>query len=265
MALNESTGRRRFCFDSLETTAICVIVGAIAAAVMHWAIRRELAEYEFFARPGVLEAEPLKRYGPTRWSRNYEEWIIRDYFQDKRDGVFIDVGANHFRDENNTYFLETALGWSGVAIDALAEFGKDYVKHRPRTKFVAMFASNTEDAVIEFFAADNHLVSSANSDFVRRENATGTARRVPTTTLDAVLRKAGVTKVNFLSMDIELSEPKALAGFDIDRYRPELVCIEAHPEVRQEVLDYFAEHDYVLVGKYLRADPLNLYFRPHVR
>jgi hypothetical protein len=85
---------------------------------------------------------------------------------------------------------------------------------------------------------------------------------VPTTTLNAVLDQAGLTRVDFLSMDIELAEPKALAGFDIDRFQPGLVCIEAHLEVRQQILDYFATHRYSLVGKYLRADPHNLYFRP---
>jgi hypothetical protein len=85
---------------------------------------------------------------------------------------------------------------------------------------------------------------------------------VPTTTLNRVLEKAGLTKIDFLNMDIELSEPKALAGFDIDRYRPELVCIEAQPETRQQILDYFAEHNYRLIGKYLRVDPTNLYFKP---
>ena len=63
-------------------------------------------------------------------------------------------------------------------------------------------------------------------------------------------------------MDIELSEPKALAGFTIERFKPELVCIEAHPEVRQQILDYFARHQYVVVAKYLRADDKNLYFTP---
>ena len=55
---------------------------------------------------------------------------------------------------------------------------------------------------------------------------------------------------------------KALAGFDVERFRPELVCIEAHPQVRQQILDYFARHRYIVVGKYLRADVNNLYFTP---
>ena len=68
--------------------------------------------------------------------------------------------------------------------------------------------------------------------------------------------------MDLLNLDIELAEPKALAGFDIERWKPELVCVEAHQYVRQQILDYMHAHRYVLVGKYLRVDGMNLYFMP---
>src|SRR5688500_10746304 len=49
------------------------------------------------------ELRPLaKRFGERRDSRQAEEWMIRDYFADARDGVFADVGANHYRRDSNT-------------------------------------------------------------------------------------------------------------------------------------------------------------------
>ena len=89
-----------------------------------------------------------------------------------------------------------------------------------------------------------------------------TSVAVPTIRLDDLLDRLGIHEFDFLSMDIELAEPSALAGFSIDRFRPTLVCIEAHLPTRQAVLDYFAQHNYVLLGKYLRADGWNLYFTP---
>jgi len=32
--------------------------------------------------------------------------------------------------------------------------------------------------------------------------------------------------------------------------------------LRQQILDYFTQHGYVIVGRYLRADTQNLYFTP---
>lgn len=238
--------------STLEVIALCIAVAAVTVMSVAFAIGDQ-------RDPLLRELE--QRYGPGKSSRGDEEWIIRDHFRDRRDGVFLDVGANHYQEDSNTYFLETSLGWSGVAIDAIEEFGADYATHRPRTRFVAMFASDVADTTVQFFVADNHPVSSSDPEFIKRYGTKGTARQVPTTTLNEVLGQARIEKIDLLSMDIELAEPKALAGFDIARFRPELVCIEAHPEVRQQILDYFARHGYVLVGKYLHVDRTNLYFQ----
>ena len=238
--------------STIEVVALCIGVASITAVCM---------AYVFGGRRDPLVAELERKYGSQRASRSIEEWIIRDYFQDRRGGVFLDVGASHYKDSSNTYFLETSLGWSGIAVDAIAEFGADYKIHRPRTRFVGMFASDVPDRTVAV-VADTEALSSSDPEFIKRYGAQGKPREVPTTTLNAVMEASGIERIDFLSMDIELAEPKALAGFDIARYRPALVCIEAHPEVRQQILDYFTAHAYTVVGKYLRSDSSNLYFRP---
>ena len=245
----------------VEAVALTILVVCLTV-IVH---RRVLQPHFYFSGAGMRELSAIEPYGLTnRVSRNFEELIIRDFFQDRREGVFLDVGANHYHNENNTFYLETALGWSGIAVEALPEFAEGYRTHRPRTRYVAMFASDVADARVRFFVSeDDHKTSSATPNKAAGfEGDPGDAREVPTTTLTAVLDQAGVDRLDFMSMDIELAEPKALAGFDIDRFRPALVCIEAHPQVRQQILDYFAAHGYVLIGRYLRIDPQNLYFKP---
>ena len=181
--------------------------------------------------------------------------------------MFLDVGANHYKRDSTTYFLETGLGWSGIAVEPQTQFAAEYATYRPRTRFVAMFASDVPDTTVKFFVPKENRVASSNQGFAAQHGSggAGTATDVPATTLNVVLDQAGIKRIDFLSMDIELAEPKALAGFDIDRFQPALVCIEAHEEVRQQILEYFAAHQYILVGKYLRADPHNLYFVPRAR
>lgn len=226
--------------------------------------RAYLQPHFFFSSAGMRDLHILKPYGlSNRVSRNFEELIIREFFQDKRGGTFLDVGANHYRNENNTYYLETALGWSGVAVDALKEYADGYRQHRPKTQFVAMFAADRDHGTVQFFVpAQDNMASSYRAEHTLRDGQPGATRDVPTATLTTLLEQAGVTRLDFLSMDIELAEPKALAGFNVERFRPALVCIESHPKVRQQILDYFAAHHYVLVGRYLRLDPHNLYFMP---
>ena len=77
---------------------------------------------------------------------------------------------------------------------------------------------------------------------------------MPTITLNDLLDKLEIKKIDFLTMDIELWEPQALAGFDIKRFLPELVCIEAHEPIRDEILRYFTENEYVRLEQYLLPD-----------
>jgi hypothetical protein len=84
--------------------------------------------------------------------------------------------------------------------------------------------------------------------------------KVPTTTLNKLLDQNGVTRIDFLNMDIEGHEPPALAGFDIDRFKPELVCIEAKPENREKIMKYFTDHRYRRLKRYIPYDEVNYYF-----
>jgi FkbM family methyltransferase len=237
-----------------------VVAAAIAAIGWQQALSSSRGDRTALPRGArYLEAA----YGPARHSQFAEEWIIRDFFKDRRDGFFLDVGANHYRDSSTTFYLEEHLGWSGLAVEPLRQFEAEYRTHRPRTRFLPFFVSDVSDQQAKMYVLDAHtVVSSADRAFTERTGANPREVTVPTITLDDLLRKEQVDRIDFLSMDIELSEPKALAGFDVQRYRPGLVCIEAHPEVRQEILDYFARNGYVIVGKYLPADEHNLYFMP---
>ena len=256
-------------FDLTEVSLIIVLVGAIAAVAAVAIMDRAGLSYVTFS--AAEEGAALKqRFGPARYSEHEEEWIIRDFFNDRRSGVFVDVGANHYQTHSNTYYLESALGWTGVAIDPQTAFAEDYRRHRPGTRFFVYFVSDTSDASATLYQVkENPLVASADRGFAERAgtNAKDAAYRaqevsVPTVRLTDLLDRLGIARFDFLSIDVELAEPKVLTGFEIGRFRPSLVCIEAHPQVRQQILDYFAAHGYVLLGRYLRVDLRNLYFAP---
>ena len=88
---------------------------------------------------------------------------------------------------------------------------------------------------------------------------------MPTTTLDDLLGAQGITKVDFLSMDIEGSQLEALAGFSISRFRPDLVCIEAsgpRPGHKELVAAYFEKNGYERIERYRKYEKANWFFKP---
>lgn len=265
-----------------------VLLAALVLCVVAWGAWRVGRSAAGSARPGVTAAQPAtpapapaakaepnavmsaseldyfrERYGPDHFSEREEEWLIRDFFQDRRDGVFVDVGAHHFKSSSKTYYLESKLGWSGLAIEPQHEFAAEYATYRPRTKFLPFFVSDVSNEKAKLYVLKNmRAVASGDGAFVKQFGTPDEIRDVPTITLNDLLAAEGISRIDLLSIDIELHEPKALAGLDLGRFKPALVCIEALTPVRQQILDYFARNGYVLVGKYVWVDLENLYFMP---
>jgi FkbM family methyltransferase len=204
-----------------------------------------------------------ERFGEKYYSWHYEEWFIRDFFNDKRSGFFVDVGAWRYSLSSNTFFLENVLGWTGVAIDAQDEFRPDYERHRPGTKYFTYFVSDMSTGSRELFVADSNTAtaSGVREHLSNHDLEITKTVDVPEITLNDLLTRVGVAKIDLLTMDIELAEPAALRGFDIQRFAPELVCIEDHPQVREFIEHYFETNGYEKIALWSRIDSHNSYYR----
>lgn len=207
---------------------------------------------------------PLDLNAKALYSQHQEELIVRDFFQDKREGVFVDVGCATPIIDSNTYYLEKNLDWSGIAIDALPEYAESWQKRRPKSRYFHYLVTDHSDTVDAFYRSELPGISSYQKPLT---GPAGNPRsfeelQVPSITLTQLLDDAGITKVDYLSMDIEGAEPLALAGFDIERFQLELACIEAKPANREPIVSYFTEHGYERIDKYLEYDPANYYFAP---
>jgi FkbM family methyltransferase len=242
---------------------VAAMVGLVAAS---WLLPRAPQEIVVLSPPvtSSVGQELAAKYGPGKVSMGPEEWILRELFQDERGGVFVDVCAADARILSNTYYLESGLGWSGIAIDPQTSYAASYLEHRPRTKFRPFFVSDTSDATLPFYVAGQQESSSATREWAERYTRGGaqlTTMTVSTITLDDLLEREGIASFDLLSMDIEGHEMQALAGFSIDRFKPRVVAIEAHPPARQSTIDYFTRAGYALQARYLGVDEFNLYFR----
>ncbi|MGH9463393.1 MAG: FkbM family methyltransferase [Vicinamibacteria bacterium] len=227
--------------------------------------------------PSTAEEPPATQQSPVAWvgidlngkalySQHNEELITRDFFQDRRDGFFLDVGCFTPIVYNNTAYLEKHLGWSGIAVDALPEYEPRWKRRRPKSKFFNYLVTDHEDTVEPFYRSELPGISSIQKPLKGPggDDLTFEEIQVPTITLTRLLEQNGVQKIDFLSMDIEGAELLALAGFDIERFRPELACIEAKPANREGLLKYFASHNYEWLERYFQYDEHNYYFAPKV-
>ena len=175
--------------------------------------------------PPPSSLDDILTNGEKLYSQFDEELIIRHFFGDRREGVFLDVGCGPAKRNSTTYYLEHHLGWSGIGIDALPEWGLPYETERPNTRFYNYIVTDHSGDVETFYRVlRGKLRSSVSEGYSQGGNKLPQERiDVTTITLNELLAEAGVSKIDFLSMDIEGSAPPALAGFDI------AITITYHP------------------------------------
>ncbi|MDG2270773.1 MAG: FkbM family methyltransferase [Halioglobus sp.] len=205
-------------------------------------------------KTGILAEKSLYSVGA-------EELIIRDFFKDRKNGIYVDVGCAWAVDYSNTYYLEERLGWVGIGIDALNDYAAEWEEKRPASKFRNYLITSTSGGEGVFYRSSSLGLSSTNEKMAsggtfgfQEENE---EIRVPMITLNDLLDQEGITKIDLLSMDIEGHEPEALAGFDIERFAPELFVIEGTNKTVEALLN---KYGYYQIERYARYDPLNRYF-----
>jgi len=224
-----------------------------------------LTWYNIFFVKNIAKRE--KKY----YSQFNEELLIRDFFNDQRGGIFVDVGCNDYKKLSTTFYLEEKLGWKGIAVDALAEFADGYLLHRPNTKFYNFIITDHSGTIEPFY----RLVNDPGRSSLNKETMLNGAKKhaigqkyetiyIPTITLNELLENDNISEIDFLSMDIEGGELLALAGFNIEKFKPKLVCIERGESSPAKMLDYFTKHHYERIGKYRIYDHLNWYFKPRL-
>ena len=134
-------------------------------------------------------------------------------------GVFVDAGANAPRFLSNTYFLEKCLGWTGVCIEANPALAEVLRAERSCAVVNKCIDPTLKHAAFVVEAgASGHIATGADTS--------GGTVSVPCAPLSSILLEAGVTHADFMSIDIEGNELRALSGNDWDAVPIEMLLVE---------------------------------------
>lgn len=163
-----------------------------------------------------------------------QDVVVDRLFGGKRDGTFVDIGGYDGSTGSNTLFLELWRGWSGVLVEPVpAQLTRARALRRCPCIGVAVSDREGEAEFIEITEGytqmsglsasyDPGLLTRVRSDPRHRE------RRIPVAlrTISAILTEAGIPDPDFVSLDIEGGEARALSAFPFDRHRVGVWAVE---------------------------------------
>jgi len=185
------------------------------------------------------------------YSMDGEDLFLNKYFKDKTKGFYVDVGCYHPIHRNNTYLLHKT-GWYGVNID-IHKFSIDLFNHLRPKDFNLHYAVSNKDEIVEMF----YQKKLSQLSTIEQQQATKVFQghikktNIQSLTLDSILEKTNSKniKIDLLDIDVEGADLKVLEGFSINKFRPEVICIEIHEkEIKQsKIYHYLSNYNYELI------------------
>jgi FkbM family methyltransferase len=146
-----------------------------------------------------------------------------NYFKNKKNGVYMELGALDGVLYSNTKFFEDHLGWKGILIEPHPIKFQNLASNRPNNYlFNNLVSSVTENLVFRFFI-DNYSGVSGVEKTLPKEHLTGFFSQIPEPqarmsiapkSLTEIVKTTGMEHIDFLSLDVEGHEYEVLTSWD---------------------------------------------------
>jgi len=180
------------------------------------------------------------------FAQNQEDILAWDYFDHKKDGFFVEVGANHPTELSQTWFLEQR-GWKGILVEPLPSCCEKLRAIR-KNSIICEAAAGAPEQVGE--ATLNVARSDVWSHLGEESKGLPVAARIKVAvrTLDNILDELQAPRNDLLSIDTEGMELNVLRGFDLVKRSPKLILLEDHMETL-DLFFYMRRQGYKLVKR----------------
>jgi len=183
--------------------------------------------------------------------KGQDEWVIKDIFNYKTNGYFVDLAASDGVHINNTILMERHLEWTGICIEPNPGYTSK-LKNNRKCIIADDVVDEGEGTVL--FRIDNGELGGIvaedtdnNHKYRSRQLKRATVVKRETTTLDKILDKYQAPNIiDYLSLDVEGAETRILRNFPFDRYTFMSMTIE-RPTIELE--DILFKNGYVFVMK----------------
>lgn len=183
-----------------------------------------------------------------------QDLLVYLYFKGKRDGFYIDIGANDGSTISNTMVFEK-IGWGGVCVEPLPDTFKELRKNRSCDCFNVAISDTNNDSVeflkavgAETLSCLSDQVTQGHKNKVQQFNGKFEKIQVKTLTFDSLMNNyPGKYNVDFLSIDVEGAELLILKSINFSKYKFGFITVEYSVETKEyikKLTDYMAEQGY---------------------
>lgn len=197
---------------------------------------------------------------------NQDEILNTKFFNNKKNGRFLDVGAHDGVKGSNSYFFEKELGWTGLCFEPIKECFDELVKVRPNSTCINKCAYSSNTTVkfnrVEGYAEtlsgivdkyDERHQTRINSE-IETQGGKQTILECDAVTITSICESLDPNicdpyHYDFMSLDVEGGEYDVLQGIDFSKIKIDVITIENnYPDKFENVFKFLLEKGYKFVG-----------------
>eukprot|EP01047_Picozoa_sp_COSAG01_P027442 COSAG01_NODE_1810_length_9181_cov_22.033142_9_plen_303_part_00 len=181
---------------------------------------RVINDYDFLkdpAAPGDYCAKQARGEGNEAHGSQFTQdaFLYMNFFEGKRNGVYLDIGANDPERLSNTFFFEKCLGWTGVCMEPHPMYAARWKTQR-RCKHLPNCA----------WKESKSMTFAGGSTGGTMMKGSGGSWQAQCITLDSMLTQQGIQKIDLVSLDIEGAEIEMLSVFPFHKYDIDVWIVE---------------------------------------
>lgn len=200
-------------------------------------------------------------YAPYYSQCGQDKYLNEEIFNNKKNGVFIDIGAHDGISYSNTYYFEKHLGWTGLCIEPYPERFEELCRNR-KSLCVQCCVSNYE-GVAEFLkisgpgdlemlsgiynAYDPRHVQRIQNTAAQLGNTTADLIKVPVVTLTTLLSQLNIQQIDFISIDTEGGELDILKSIDFNLFDIDVIVVENNYNT-PDIVNFLTSKGYLYLG-----------------
>jgi FkbM family methyltransferase len=179
------------------------------------------------------------------------------WFKGKREGFYIDIGANDGMRSSNTYLFEK-IGWKGICIEPISELFEILVKNRKCDCYNVAISDKNNDNVefiravgIEGLSGLKNEMTEFHKERIVKEKGEIQIIKVKTVTFKELMSNhQNIDYIDFLSIDVGGAEMSILKTIDFKKYKFGLITVENNEEIPgngEKMKKYMFEKGYKLL------------------
>ena len=162
-----------------------------------------------------------------------DRYLNRTFFHNKRNGVFVDIGAYTGLANSNTWYYEKKLGWSGICIEPSLSSYEKLVENRSCICIHGAIAPEEGKVLFREVKGGLGTLSGIESKYDPRQKEKWRLDEreyelieVNTYRLNDLLEKHNIRYIDFLSLDTEGGELEILKSIDFEQFYIYTIAVE---------------------------------------